>query len=179
MLLVKVIKSLARGRGKGRHSCRLVSQTTYWELPFFLVRAMRKPSQPFLGHGQSGLPEEAESRSCPTSVHKPDPEPPPPPLLTEPPALALVRFANFNLKLLLPIRQISNSNCLQPSTANPSQPAIGQLQSTKKKLLKNRNKTIRLENEESSKKIREQRELRIIGKARKARNLGTVLFPSN
>ena len=102
-----------------------MSQTASWELLFFLFRAMRKPSQPLLGHGQSGLPEEAESPSCPTSVHTPDPEPPPPPLLAEPlPVLAVVRFANFNFKLLLPIRQISNSNCLQPSTAIPSQPMM-------------------------------------------------------
>ena len=78
VLLVKVMKSLARGTWKGRHSCRCRRQRS--KLLFFLFRAMRKPSQPLLGHGQSGLQEEAESRSCPTSVHTPDPEPPPPPL---------------------------------------------------------------------------------------------------
>ena len=128
LLVVTVIKSLARGRvvTPAAGVANSVLGT-----PVFYFRAMRKPSQPFLGHDQSGLPKEAESRSCPTSVHTPDPEPPPPPLLAEPPpALCLVRFANLNFKLLfLPIRRISNSNCLQPSTAIPSQqPAIGQLQ---------------------------------------------------
>ena len=51
--------------------------------------------------------------------------------------------------------------------------------STKKKLLKKQNKKIREQGKLSSKKLREQRKLRIIRKARKVRNFGTVLFPSN
>ena len=136
------MKSLARGR--------LVTPAGVADsvlgLLFFLFRAMRKPSQPLLGHGQSGLPEEAESRSCPTSFHTPDPEPSPPPLLAEPPpALALVRFANFNFKLLLPIRQIqiqivcSRQRQFPP---NSQQLANFKSKSTKKKLLKKQNKNI-------------------------------------